>query len=261
MSRIILLYFVLYLFSFLAHCTNTFTVTGDLVVNGTEDAATKGFIKRINTINASQAALEKTFEKFMLSMDHLNLNTLGIIAWISDSNSRIIDSVSTHSVLASAHLGRDGRPLSASLQEHAQHIQRLVLFTELQLDHLDTIKDTFISMNTFVYQEKELISRAQAKISLLLLWSKSLEKALDEEEKALDALVKWLDNTLSLIRELQDHLQALRSNLVDVKHHYQGMELTGYFFCVSRLKNLERSLAGVDVSLDRIAVVLKSVQQ
>jgi len=93
----------------------------------------------LNALDASQAALEETFKKFMLSMDHLNSNALSIITWlvrflgcntfvnilarISDSNSCIINSVSTHSVQALAHLGIDGRPLSAILQEHAQHIQ------------------------------------------------------------------------------------------------------------------------------------------
>lgn len=157
----------------------------------------------------------------------------------------------------SAHLVRNGRLLGVTMRENSQHIQRLVHYTDLQLDHLDMIKDTFTSMHNFVHQEKALISRAQTEITLLI-WNKSFEKVLDGEEKALDTLVKWLDGALSRISELQDYLLALRGNLVDVKRHYKGVELTGHHFRVSLLNDLGRSLAEVNVSLDQIATVLKS---
>lgn len=178
-------------------------------------------------------------------------------AFVDVPPSRILDSNTTDilvksSAIDAAHLGSDGRRLSASIQGY---IRQLALFTELQLEDLNTIELTFTSLYTPTYKEKALVSRIRAQTNSL--WWHKLGKVLDEEDKLLDTVVKWLDEALSLIHELQFHLQAVRDGLVDVERHYQEVELTGDF---SRTFRLERSLAAVNASLNQISTVVKSVQ-
>lgn len=157
-----------------------------------------------------------------------------------------------------ADLGRDGRPLSASMQEHAEQTRRLALFTKLQLQDLDTIKLSFASLYTPIYKEKGLVSRARAQV-ILLGWY-NLEKVLDEEAELLDTLVTWLNEALTPISELLFHLEVIRGLLVDIERCYQ-VDLTGSFFHRSHFEHLQHSLAGVGKSLNQIATVLKYIQQ
>lgn len=142
------------------------------------------------------------------------------------------------------------------MHEHVEDIRRLALFTELQLQDLDTIKLSFASLYNPIYKEKDLVSRVQAQVSSLR-WTK-LEKVLDEETRLLDSLVKWLNGALSPISELHLRLQVVRDLLVDVERHYQEVQLTGHSFC---LEHLKRSLSGVEASLTQIATIVKSVHQ
>ncbi|KIK53650.1 hypothetical protein GYMLUDRAFT_250234 [Collybiopsis luxurians FD-317 M1] len=149
------------------------------------------------------------------------------------------------------------------------------LINDFTSDALDDIK-SFLYQNgnlalvsDIVLTEEELISQARVErleINLLLGFvfgteNKHLQEALDQESKALDALMQWHDDASSLLCLFIRLLCKIVNDLVITEGLYYDVVIRGYMR-IAQIIKVQDALALVEESLDSLArAVISSPEQ
>ncbi|KAJ4492032.1 hypothetical protein C8J55DRAFT_556321 [Lentinula edodes] len=188
---------------------------------------------KTKVLNSCLVPLNETLDNIVAGVDSVRLMTIDTVNWISYTNSRALGAISS--------IESDDR----MYYKNARAFQHLLVFTENQLEDLGSAVNAFTSMANVILVEKKQVARAKVEISsmfwlVLKIGDARVQRALDEENKGLTALMQRLNEVLSSLCLIEAPLKLLRDNLADVEDLYKVMMQTGYD--VSALEYFQRRL-------------------
>ncbi|KAJ3887625.1 hypothetical protein GG344DRAFT_80542 [Lentinula edodes] len=190
-------------------------------------------IFKTQVLNSCLVALNETLDNIVAGVDSVRSMTIDTVNWMSSINSRALDAIS--SVESNDRI----------YFNNARAFQHLLVLTENQLEDLGPAVNTLTSMANVIRVEQKQVLRAKVEISslfwfVLKIGDERVQRALDEENKKLTALMQRLDEVLLSLRSIEAPLKRLRDDLAGIEDLYKVIMQTGYD--VSVLEYFQRLL-------------------